>query len=134
MSTDAMIRRIAALLLAGALVALGAGVQADPKWRENGNSEAARAAQAGGAQCVRETGWMRRNHMALIKHDRDETVIHGVRSIDGSLAECVACHANRDGQGGFVPVTADDQFCAGCHEFTGVTLDCFQCHSTVPDR
>jgi hypothetical protein len=72
--------------------------------------------------------------MALIKHDRDDVVVHGVRTVDGSLAGCVACHANRDPQGGFVPVTADDQFCAGCHEFTGVTLDCFQCHSTVPDR
>lgn len=130
MSTDVMIRRISALLLAGAFFALASGVQADPNWRENGNSK---AAQSGG-QCVRDTDWMRRNHMALIKHDRDETVIHGVRTIDGSLAECVVCHANKDTQGGFVPVNAEDQFCAGCHEFTGVTLDCFQCHSTVPTR
>ena len=133
MSTDSIIRRVAALLLAGALVALGGGVLADPQWRQNGNSEAARSAQTGG-QCVRETDWMRRNHMALIQHERDMTVIHGVRTIDGSLAGCVACHANKDTQGGFLPVNADDEFCAGCHQFTGVTLDCFQCHSTVPDR
>ena len=131
MSTDSMIRRVAALLLAGALAALGGGVQADPNWRENGNSEAAQMALDGG-QCVRDTGWMRRNHMALLKHDRDETVVHGVRTIDGSLSGCVACHANKDTQGGFVPVNNDDEFCAGCHQFAGVMLDCFQCHATVP--
>ena len=26
------------------------------------------------------------------------------------------------------------QFCAGCHEYTGVTLDCFSCHSSTPNK
>ena len=131
MSTDAIARRLGAFLLVTMLATVAGGVQADPNWRENGNSEAAQSARSGG-QCVRDTDWMRRNHMALVKHDRDEVVIHGVRTVDGSLAGCVACHANRDTHGAFVPVTAADEFCAGCHEFTGVSLDCFQCHSTVP--
>lgn len=133
MPNDVKQRRLAALLMAGVLVALAAVTQADPQWRENGNSKAAEMARSGG-QCVRETNWMRRNHMALVKHDRDLTVKQGIRNIDGSLAGCVSCHANRDPQGSFIAVNRDDQFCDGCHEFTGVTLDCFQCHSTVPGR
>jgi hypothetical protein len=131
MSSDAIALRIGAFLLAAALFAVAGSLQADPNWRQNGNSNAAQSARSGG-ECVRETDWMRRNHMALMKHDRDATVIHGVRTIDGSLAECIACHANRDEQGHYVPVTASGEFCAGCHEFTGVALNCFQCHATVP--
>lgn len=115
-------------LLAGAVFALAGVAHADKNWRQNGTSRAA----VEGGQCVRPTDWMRRNHMALIKHDRTVTVHEGVRTLDGSLAECVACHANKDDNGGYVPVTAPDQFCAGCHEFTGTTLDCFTCHATVP--
>lgn len=101
---------------------------ADPMWRENGNSKAATE----GGQCVRPTDWMRRNHMQLVKHDRDVTVHDGVRTVDGSLSECVACHANKDSTGTPVSVNGPDQFCAGCHEYTGTSLDCFLCHSTVP--
>ncbi len=115
-------------LLAGALIALAGVANADKNWRENGSS---RAAVAGG-QCVRPTDWMRRNHMDLIKHDRTLTVHQGIRTLDGSLAACIDCHANKSDQDGHVPVTAPGEFCAGCHEFTGTTLDCFSCHSTVP--
>jgi hypothetical protein len=107
---------------------LVAAVQADPDWRQNGNSKAA----VEGGQCVRPTPWMRRNHMNLIKHDRDVTVHQGVRTVDGSLAQCVACHANRADGGDYLPVNSTQQFCAACHQFTGTTLDCFACHATVP--
>lgn len=115
-------------LVAGALLALAGTAQADKNWRESGTSK---AAQEGGS-CVKETSWMRRNHMDLIKHDRDITVHQGVRTLDGSLAECVACHANQNEQGKYVAVNGPDQFCAGCHEYTAVTMDCFTCHATVP--
>jgi hypothetical protein len=115
-------------LLAGALFALAGAALADPNWRENGNSRAA----VEGGQCVRPTDWMRRNHMDLIKHDRTVTVHQGVRTVDGSLAACVECHANKDPQGQPVPIDAPGEFCAGCHEFTGTTMDCFSCHATVP--
>jgi hypothetical protein len=115
-------------LLAGALCALAGAASADPNWRQNGTSRAA----VEGGQCVRPTDWMRRNHMDLIKHDRTVTVHQGVRTVDGSLSACVACHANQDPQGGHLPVDAPGQFCASCHEFTGTTLDCFSCHATAP--
>jgi len=115
-------------LLAGAFLAFAGNAQADKNWKQNGTSKAATEAE----QCVKPTAWMRRNHMDLIQHDRDITVHQGVRTLDGSLAECVACHANKDEQGMHVAVNAPDQFCAGCHEYTAVTLDCFSCHATVP--
>ena len=118
-------------LLAAGLLALAAAAAADPDWRQNGTSMAAESAREGG-QCVRETDWMRRKHMELIKHDRHITVHQGVRTLDGSLAECVACHANRDERGRYISVNRDDEFCAGCHEFTGVSFDCFGCHASVP--
>jgi len=131
MLIDAIARRIGIACLAGALVASAGSALADPNWRQNGNSNAAEQARSGG-QCVRPTDWMRRNHMALLKHDRDLTVLDGIRTVDGSLSECVACHANKHDGVAYVPVDGEDQFCAGCHEFTGVSLDCFQCHATVP--
>ena len=115
-------------LMAGALLAFVGSAQADKNWKQNGNSKAATEA----TQCVKPTEWMRRNHMDLIQHDRDITVHQGVRTLDGSLAQCVACHANKDDKGAYVAVNGADQFCSGCHEYTGVTLDCFTCHATVP--
>jgi len=131
MLIDAMVRRIGIACLAGVLVASAGSALADPNWRQNGNSNAAESARAGG-QCVRQTDWMRRNHMALLKHDRDLTVLEGIRTVDGSLSECVACHANKHDGGSYMAVNGEEQFCAGCHEFAGVSLDCFQCHATVP--
>jgi hypothetical protein len=116
------------VVVAIVLAAFVGTAQADPNWRENGTSQAAEE----GGQCVRPTPWMRRNHMTLIKHDRDLTVVQGVRTIDGSLAECVACHANKDHSGAFIPVDAEGQFCSSCHVFTATTMDCFYCHATVP--
>lgn len=82
--------------------------------------------------CVRDTPFMRRSHFELIKHQRDITVHEGIRKTDNSLAGCVDCHVRHDAQGEPVPVTAPGEFCAGCHEYTATTLDCFSCHSAVP--
>lgn len=82
--------------------------------------------------CVAPTPFMRRSHFELIKHQRDITVHQGIRATDDSLAGCIDCHAARDTHGQFVPVNAQGQFCAGCHEYTGVQFDCFSCHATTP--
>ena len=82
--------------------------------------------------CVAPTPFMRRNHFELIKHQRDVTVHEGIRKTDHSLAGCVDCHVRKDAQGSHVSVDAAGEFCAGCHEFTGATLDCFTCHATKP--
>ena len=82
--------------------------------------------------CVAPTEFMRRNHMELIKHQRDETVHNGIRATDYSLAGCVDCHVSFGDDKNAVPVDADDQFCESCHEFAAVELNCFDCHATVP--
>ena len=138
MSKSIELKKVKLSLILGLIVSLMViGIaNAGPKWRTEGNSQASQMAQ-NGEQCVRETPWMRRNHMDLLQHDRDVTVREGVRTLDGSLKACVTCHVNKDDAGKHVPVTdmkgpSGSQFCAGCHAYTGVALDCFQCHSTVP--
>jgi len=96
-----------------------------------GNYVTPNSKAAGLENCVRETGFMRRNHMELIKHQRDVTVYQGIRNTTDSLANCVDCHVGYD-QHRPVPVYADGQFCRACHEFAAVGMDCFGCHSAVP--
>jgi hypothetical protein len=83
--------------------------------------------------CVEPTDFMRRNHMEVIKHQRDETVHGGIRSTRHSLAGCVECHATYGDDGAPIPVDQEEQFCGACHAFTAVRLNCFDCHATVPD-
>lgn len=93
-----------------------------------GNSRAAEL-----DQCVEPTEFMRRNHMELLLHQRDDTVHQGVRTKKHSLVECVACHAEKGSDGTFVSINAEGQFCQGCHATAAVSMDCFQCHATKPD-
>lgn len=83
--------------------------------------------------CVAPTADIRRNHMDYLKHGRDEVVIAGDRSGKYQLNECIDCHATTDDSGSNVPVNADGQFCASCHEYVAVSLSCFQCHRTTPE-
>lgn len=83
--------------------------------------------------CVAPRDAMRRNHMDYLHHDRDRAVHQGVHDVGYSIAGCVDCHAGRDASGTAVPVNAEGQFCAGCHQYTGVSISCFQCHRKVPE-
>ena len=83
-------------------------------------------------QCVAPTPDMRRNHFEKILHQRDITVHEGIRSSKDSLSNCVNCHARKDATGASVPVTAPGEFCAGCHSYVAVKIDCFSCHSALP--
>ena len=82
--------------------------------------------------CVEPTEFMRRNHMEVIKHQRDETVHNGIRSTKHSLAGCIECHVAAGPDNLPAPVNGDGQFCSSCHEFAAVGLNCFDCHATVP--
>lgn len=84
------------------------------------------------ANCVAPTTEIRRNHMDYLKHDRIRVVQQGVRDVRNSLADCVDCHAEKDGKGGYHPINAEGQFCSGCHQYVAVSLTCFQCHSKKP--
>jgi hypothetical protein len=80
-----------------------------------------------GGKCVDDPKFMRKNHMRMLKHQRDETVRQGIRGGRYSLAACVNCHASKkDGN-----VLGDSgHFCQGCHEYAAVHIDCFECHSS----
>ncbi|MEN8196429.1 MAG: Hdr-like menaquinol oxidoreductase cytochrome c subunit [Pseudomonadota bacterium] len=87
-----------------------------------------------GDQCVADTDYMRRYHMKELSHQRDETMQQGVRTKKFSLKECVACHATTDDGGQPVSINAPGEFCASCHEYAAVKVDCFQCHATKPEE
>ncbi|WP_296700554.1 sulfur reduction protein DsrJ [Thiocapsa sp. UBA6158] len=82
--------------------------------------------------CVEPTDVMRRKHMELIKHQRDETVHGGIRSSKHSLAGCVECHIRSDAEDVPQPIHHKEEFCGACHAFTAVNLNCFDCHASVP--
>lgn len=75
-------------------------------------------------QCIAPTEEMRRNHMEMLKHQRDRTLRQGIRGEKASLNECISCHASKStgsvlGEGGF---------CQECHSYAAVKLDCWDCH------
>lgn len=75
--------------------------------------------------CVAPPAEIRRTHMDLLKHGRDQTVHAGVRGGKSSLEACIDCHAGKTGGS----VTGrPDAFCEACHAYAGVRLDCFECH------
>ncbi|MEW5902844.1 MAG: Hdr-like menaquinol oxidoreductase cytochrome c subunit [Pseudomonadota bacterium] len=79
-----------------------------------------------GGQCVKDPQWMRKNHMHLLKHQRDEALRHGIRDEQISLKNCIECHASTQDDS---VIAREDSFCVGCHKYEAVKLDCFECHS-----
>jgi hypothetical protein len=75
--------------------------------------------------CVAPRDEIRRTHMDLLKHRRDETVRAGIRGGKTSLETCIDCHAGK--RTGAV-TGSPDAFCQSCHAYAGVQLDCFECH------
>ncbi|MFH1860381.1 MAG: cytochrome C [bacterium] len=67
-------------------------------------------------KCVKDTEYMRANHMDLLEKARVKAVRDGERSKDYSLKNCQSCHERRD------------EFCDRCHNFVGVKPECFECH------
>jgi len=86
-----------------------------------------------GESCVADTDFMRRNHMTMLNHQRDETVLKGVRSKRYSLKECVACHVVPGPDSTPVTVASPKHFCRSCHDYVAVKIDCFECHASRPD-
>ncbi len=82
--------------------------------------------------CVKPVPEMRREHMNLILHQRNQTMHHGVRTTDNSLQGCVNCHVTQDDAGEPIDFTNEKHFCNSCHQYVAVTIDCFQCHNSKP--
>ena len=82
-----------------------------------------------GDQCVEDVQFMRKNHMKLLKHQRDRTVHEGIRTKQHSLVGCIECHASQ--KTGSV-IGSNENFCQSCHSYAAVSLDCFECHASNP--
>ena len=86
-----------------------------------------------GDNCVEDTDFMRRNHMDLLEHQRDETMKEGIRGKPYSLKECLGCHAVNGPDAIPVTVSSPQHFCRSCHDYAAVSIDCFQCHASRPE-
>ena len=87
---------------------------------------------AKGEACVEPLPVIRRDHMKFLLHQRDDTVHEGIRGARHSLVGCIDCHAAKDDAGQWVRIDAPGQFCASCHEYASVKIDCFGCHAALP--
>jgi len=87
-----------------------------------------------GVECVRPEDEIKRNHMNIILHKRDETMHDGIRTENDSLAECINCHVFPDKNGNIAGIESDDHFCHSCHEYAAVQIDCFECHADRPQK
>jgi [DsrC]-trisulfide reductase subunit J len=117
-------KRIAIGVIAAMLAAAGLALAGD---RAQGRVAVPEIAIAKPGTCVAPTADMRRNHMKYLLHQRDLTVHEGVRDPRFSLKRCVDCHAGRESGS----VLGKDGFCASCHAYASVSIDCFECHSPM---
>ena len=67
-------------------------------------------------KCIKDTAWMRHNHMKLLMHTRDDVVRQGIRKANHGIKGCRQCHPHRD------------EFCDRCHDYIGVDPECWNCH------
>lgn len=84
-----------------------------------------------GDRCVEDTAYMRKNHMKLLMHHRDDTVHKGIRTEKHSLKNCINCHASSKNNS---VLGSDENFCQSCHTYAAVKLDCWDCHSSKPSQ
>jgi len=132
--------RISIVLLAAMLVSM-AGVAVVAFANEDGHAATIEAGRvpvpaipvADASSCVEDTDFMRRNHMDLLKHQRDETMREGIRNEQHSLKECISCHAVMGPDAVPVTVSSPEHFCRSCHDYAAVKVDCFQCHASRPE-
>jgi len=76
---------------------------------------------------------IRDTHMLLLLHQRDETMRQGLRPEKESLKGCLSCHAVKDDVGQAISYENPGHFCRVCHDYAAVQVDCFSCHSSLPD-
>jgi cytochrome c553 len=114
-----------------AVLAAAAALMAAPSLEAAAGVDLPKLEKGKGEKCVEDTQFMRRNHMDLLKHQRNETMRKGIRTTKHSLKQCVECHASE--QTGSVAASKQD-FCVACHSYASVKLDCWDCHATKPGK
>ena len=81
------------------------------------------------AECVEPGDVMRREHMHLLDHQRERSVIDGERDGKYSLVACMDCHNPVDAAGQAPRYDDQQHFCSACHAYASVDIDCFECHA-----
>lgn len=114
-----------------AVLSVAAACMAAPSLEAVAGVDLPKLVKGKGDKCVEDTQYMRRNHMELLKHHRDETMRKGIRTTKHSLKKCVECHASEET--GSVASSKQD-FCVACHSYASVKLDCWDCHATKPRK
>ena len=122
-----------ALLLAAVLAIAVAGGISDAEAGQSSRVSVPAPAKGKGDSCVAETEFMRRYHMTVLNHQRDDTVHDGIRTRQFSLRGCIACHAVEGADARPVTYESPQHFCRTCHEYAAVQIDCFQCHASRPE-
>ncbi len=78
-------------------------------------------------KCVESTDYMKSSHMKLLQQWRDDVVRNGQNDFISSNGQaipmslddtCLNCHTDKEA------------FCDSCHSYSGVTMDCWDCHGT----
>ena len=87
-----------------------------------------------GEQCVEDTKYMRSHHFETVLHQRDKTVLQGIRTTKHSLKNCIDCHVTPNAKGEYARyANKEEHFCATCHSYAAVKIDCFECHADRPE-
>ncbi len=84
-------------------------------------------------ECVLPGDQMRREHMKILVHRRDDTMYQGIRGGKAAFSACLNCHMVKDDAGKPVTIESPRHFCRVCHDFAAVKVDCWSCHKSVPD-
>ena len=80
-------------------------------------------------QCVEASAYMKENHMKLLYTWRDKAVRERATVYEGAGGKtysisltntCLECHSNKE------------RFCDRCHNYVGVTTNCWGCHFWKP--
>jgi len=85
-----------------------------------------------GEACIAPVDEMRREHMNMLLHKRDQTMHDGIRTKQASLVECINCHVTAGKDGKVARIDDEQHFCASCHVAASVSVDCFECHADRP--
>lgn len=121
------------ILLTGLLLgwlALAPAMAAEPVSSGFGDVSIPQPAKPANAEaCVEPVDVMRREHMNLLLHQRDATVIDGERDSRYSLVGCMDCHNPSDDAATAIRYPDPQHFCADCHRYASVKIDCFECHA-----
>ena len=115
--------KLRALMLG--LAMLATGIASGLAWSESRVAKPTVTIDPARGACVAPPEEMRRNHMAMLQHQRDRTLRLGERGAKVTLNGCINCHA---GKASGTVIGSRTEFCEGCHAYAGVKLDCFECH------